>query len=87
MPENLPDVDALMPFGLFALLAMSPVVSPFIRPIAVNPVNVLVVPSNSVDPDRPIKVALALFMTAVIVPPVRELLESLRVSELVAKAE
>lgn len=61
MPENLPDVDALMPLGLFALLAMSPVVSLFTRPTAVNPVNVFVMPSNSVEPERPITVALALF--------------------------
>ena len=50
-----------MPFGLFALLAMSPVVSLFTRPTAVNPVNVFVMPSNSVEPERPITVALALF--------------------------
>jgi hypothetical protein len=61
VPENLPDVDALMPLGLFALLAMSPVVSLFTRPTAVNPVNVFVMPSNSVEPERPITVALALF--------------------------
>ena len=61
MPENLPEVDALMPLGLFALLAMSPVVSLLTRPVAVNPVNVFVMPSNSVEPERPITVALALF--------------------------
>lgn len=60
MPENLPDVDALMPLGLFALLAMSPVVSLLTSPVAVNPVNVFVMPSNSVEPERPITVALAL---------------------------
>ena len=60
MPENLPDVDALMPLGLFALLAMSPVVSLLTSPVAVNPVNVFVTPSNSVEPERPITVALAL---------------------------
>ena len=61
MPENLPDVDALMPLGLFALLAMSPVVSLLTSPVAVNPVNVFVTPSNSVEPERPITLALALF--------------------------
>jgi hypothetical protein len=48
-----------------------PVVSPFTRPVAVNPVNVFVVPSNSVEPERPITVALALFMVAETAPPVR----------------
>ena len=62
MPENLPEVDALMPLGLFALLAMSPVVSLLTSPVAVNPVNVFVVPSNSVEPERPTTVALALFI-------------------------
>ena len=61
MPENLPEVDALMPLGLFALLAMSPVVSLLTSPVAVNPVNVFVMPSNSVEPESPITVALALF--------------------------
>ena len=61
MPENLPDVDALMPLGLFTLLAMSPVVSLLTSPVAVNPVNVFVTPSNSVEPERPITLALALF--------------------------
>jgi hypothetical protein len=49
-----------MPLVLKALLAISPVVSPFTRPVAVNPVNVFVVPSNSVEPERPTTVALAL---------------------------
>ncbi len=69
MPENLPDVDALMPLGLFALLAMSPVVSLLTSPVAVNPVNVFVMPSNSVEPERPITVALALFIEAETSPP------------------
>ena len=69
MPENLPDVDALMPLGLFALLAMSPVVSLLTSPVAVNPVNVFVTPSNSVEPERPITLALALFIEAETSPP------------------
>ena len=69
MPENLPDVDALMPLGLFALLAMSPVVSLLTSPVAVNPVNVFVMPSNSVEPERPITLALALFTKAETSPP------------------
>jgi hypothetical protein len=65
VPENLPEVDAVMPLRLLVLFAISPVVSPPTRPIAVNPLIVLVVPSNSVDPDRPVMVALALLMLAV----------------------
>ena len=65
VPENLPEVDAVMPPRLLVLFAISPVVSPPTRPIAVNPLIVLVVPSNSVDPDRPVMVALALLMLAV----------------------
>jgi hypothetical protein len=65
VPENLPEVDAVMPLRLLVLFAISPVVSPPTRPIAVNPLIVLVVPSNSVDPDRPVMVALALLILAV----------------------
>jgi hypothetical protein len=57
---------------LEALFTISPVVSPFTRPVAVNPVNVFVKPSNSVEAERPITAALALFMTAVTDPPVKE---------------
>jgi hypothetical protein len=39
---------------------MSPVVSPLTRPLAVNPLIVFVKPSNSVEPERPVTVALAL---------------------------
>ena len=62
MPENLAETDALTPLGLMALLKMFPVVSPFTRPIAVNPLIVFDVPSKSVEPDRPITVALALLI-------------------------
>ena len=62
MPENLAETDALTPLGLKALLAISPTVSPFTRPIAVNPLIVFDVPSKPVEPDRPITVALALLI-------------------------
>jgi len=51
-----------MPLGLKALLAKSAVVSPFTRPVAVNPLIVFAVPSNSVEPDRPVTVALTLLI-------------------------
>ena len=69
MPENLPDVEALMPLGLLTLLAISPVVSLLTSPVAVNPVKVFVMPSNSVEPERPITLALALFIEAETSPP------------------
>jgi len=54
-----------MPFILETLLAMSPVVSPLTRPLAVNPFIVFVKPSNSVEPDKPVTVALALLTNKV----------------------
>ena len=61
-----------MPLVLETLLAMSPVVSPLTRPLAVNPFIVFVKPSNSVEPERPVIVALALLIVAEVVPPVKE---------------
>ena len=60
MPENLPETDDLTPLS----------VSLFKRPVVVNPVKVFVVPSNSVDPDRPLTVALVLLIVAKTAPPV-----------------
>ena len=55
-----------MPLGLKALLAKSAVVSPFTRPVAVNPLIVFAVPSNSVEPDRPVTVALTLLIVKLV---------------------
>ena len=60
IPENLPETEALTPLGLRAFFSMSAIVSPFTRPVAVNPLIVFVKPSKAVEPDSPITVALAL---------------------------
>jgi hypothetical protein len=52
--------------ALNALLAISPVVSPFTRPLTVNPLIVFVIPSKLLEPERPVTVALALFILAVV---------------------
>ena len=62
MPQDFPEVDEFTPLGLKVLLTISPVVSPFTRPLAVNPVIVFVVPSNSAVLESPVTVAVALYI-------------------------
>jgi hypothetical protein len=53
-------VDAVTPLGFNALLVISAVVSPLASPLTVKPLIVLKVPSNAVETDSPVTVALDL---------------------------